>query len=30
VLSADLEGTAAEGLGVRRSVVENLTLKTLF
>jgi predicted ATPase with chaperone activity len=30
MLSADLEGTAAEGLGVRRSVVENLTLKTLF
>jgi predicted ATPase with chaperone activity len=30
VLSADLEGTAAEGLGVRRSLVENLTLKTLF
>ncbi len=30
MLSADLEGNAAEGLGVRRSVVENLTLKTLF
>jgi len=30
VLSADLEGTAAEGLGVRRSVVENLALKSLF
>jgi predicted ATPase with chaperone activity len=30
VLSADLEGTAAEGLGIRRSVVENLALKTLF
>jgi predicted ATPase with chaperone activity len=30
VLSADLEGTAAEGLGIRRSVVENLTMKTLF
>src|SRR5262245_29441962 len=30
VLSADLEGTAAEGLGVRRNVVENLALKTLF
>jgi predicted ATPase with chaperone activity len=30
VLSADLEGTAAEGLGVRRSLVEGLTLKTLF
>ena len=30
MLSADLEGTAAEGLGVRRSVVENLMLKTLF
>jgi DNA-binding MarR family transcriptional regulator len=30
VLSADLEGTAAEGLGVRRSVVESLMLKTLF
>ena len=30
MLSADLEGTAAEGLGVRRSVVENLTLKSLF
>ncbi len=30
MLSADLEGTAAEGLGVRRSVVENLTLKVLF
>jgi predicted ATPase with chaperone activity len=30
VLSADLEGNAAEGLGVRRSLVEGLTLKTLF
>jgi hypothetical protein len=30
VLSADFDGIAAEGLGVRRSVVENLTLKTLF
>ena len=30
MLSADLEGTAAEGLGIRRSVVENLALKTLF
>ena len=30
MLSADLEGTAAEGLGVRRNVVEGLTLKTLF
>ena len=30
MLSADLEGTAAEGLGIRRSVVENLAMKTLF
>ena len=30
MLSADLEGTAAEGLGVRRSVVEGLALKTLY
>jgi len=30
VLSADLEGTAAEGLGVRRSLIDGLTLKTLF
>ena len=30
MLTPDIDGTAAEGLGVRRSVVENLTLKTLF
>ena len=30
MLSADLDGTAAESLGVRRSVVDGLTLKTLF
>ena len=30
MLSADLEGTAAEGLGVRRSLIDGLTLKTLF
>src|SRR5664279_231428 len=30
MLTPDLDGTAAEELGVRRSVVENLTLKTLF
>jgi MoxR-like ATPase len=30
MLSADLDGTAAEQLGVRRSVVEGLALKTLF
>ena len=30
MLSADLEGTAIEGLGVRRSVTEGLALKSLF
>ena len=30
MLSADLEGTAADQLGVRRSVVEAIALKTLF
>jgi hypothetical protein len=30
MLIADVDGTGAEGLGVRLSVVDNLTLKTLF
>ena len=30
MLSADFEGNAAEGLGVRRAIIENLAMKTLF